>query len=109
MLLELRDGYRLECVGSGKCGEVVWDLVKLGIEVAGLPDSYFLSAAYAAKGDKEKALASLQKTLNLVTRESNNSFGTTSSNWVQFLPHVRARARRLAAPHLPKPLVGLSR
>jgi serine/threonine protein kinase/tetratricopeptide (TPR) repeat protein len=30
---------------------------------------YFLSAAYAAKGDKEKALAALQKTLNLGYRD----------------------------------------
>jgi hypothetical protein len=30
---------------------------------------YFLSATYAAKGDKEKALASLQKTFNLGYRD----------------------------------------
>ena len=32
-------------------------------------NSYFLSAAYAAKGDKEKALASLQRTFNLGYRD----------------------------------------
>jgi serine/threonine protein kinase/tetratricopeptide (TPR) repeat protein len=55
-------------LAEGKYDAAVTRLLKKG-EPKEAINSYFLSAAYAAKGDKEKALASLQKTLNLGYRD----------------------------------------
>ena len=55
-------------LAQGKYDEAVARLLKRG-EPKEAITSYFLTAAYAAKGDKEKALASLQKTFNLGYRD----------------------------------------
>jgi tetratricopeptide (TPR) repeat protein len=55
-------------LAQGNYDAAVARLLKSG-EPKEAVNCYFLSAAYAAKGDKEKALASLQKTLNLGYRD----------------------------------------
>ncbi len=51
-------------IAQGNYDAAIARLLKRG-EPKEAINSYFLSAAYAGKGDKEKALAELQKTLNL--------------------------------------------
>jgi serine/threonine protein kinase len=55
-------------IAQGNYDVAIARLVKRG-EPKEAINSYFLSAAYAGKGDKEKALAELQKTLNLGYRD----------------------------------------
>jgi serine/threonine protein kinase/tetratricopeptide (TPR) repeat protein len=55
-------------IAQGNYDAAIARLVKRG-EPKEAINSYFLSAAYAGKGDKEKALAELQKTLNLGYRD----------------------------------------
>ena len=56
------------CLAQGNYDAAVALLLKRG-EPKEAINSYFVSAAYAAKGDKEKALAGLQKTFNLGYRD----------------------------------------
>jgi serine/threonine protein kinase/tetratricopeptide (TPR) repeat protein len=55
-------------IAQGNYDAAIARLVKRG-EPKEAINSYFLGAAYAGKGDKEKALAELQKTLNLGYRD----------------------------------------
>jgi tetratricopeptide (TPR) repeat protein len=55
-------------LAQGKYDSAVDRLTKNG-EPKEAINSYFLSAAYAGKGDKEKALATLQRTLNFGYRD----------------------------------------